>query len=65
MSGEDDERVYEKVLLEEARMEFLKESLIFKFFNVVCFVSKSKGKNKKRKNYSRVILLKPKSKNNK
>lgn len=60
MSGEDDERVYEKIFLEEARMEFLKDNPVLKFFNGVIFLSRSNGKNKKRKYGCWIILLKMK-----
>lgn len=48
---------YEKIL-----EEILKDNQVLKFFNATVFMSWSKGKNKKRKNYFRVILLKQKSK---
>lgn len=56
----DNERIYEEVLLEEAKTEFLKSSPILKFFDAVCFVSRSRGRGKKRKNYHYVVLLKSK-----
>lgn len=63
MDSKDREEEHETILLEEARMEFLRDNPILKFFDAVCFFSRSKGKKKKRKFSSCVILLKPKSKN--
>lgn len=62
MGGKDDKRVYEEILLREAKMEFLKDSPILKFFNARMFLSYSKGRSKKRKFPCYVILLKVKSK---
>lgn len=59
----ESERIYEEILLEEARMEFLKDSPILRFFDVAVFMSRSKGRKRKRKFFSWVILLKPKQKN--
>lgn len=62
-----EKRAYEETLVEEARMEFLRSSPIWNFFDIVYFVSRSKGKKKKggkrkRKYFFSVILLKPKNK---
>lgn len=67
MSYLDEKQAYEEILLEEARMEFLNSSQILNFFDIVCFVSRSKGKKKKGRNKKRkypisIILLKPKNK---